>query len=517
MLLYHGAPVGILFSIDRLVIRLWGSGNTHRYLRGALFLVGLLVLWRVIQLTWELPVVDWVGSLPSALNAVVIVAVVTALAGLIIRWYRAMALLATYLSVASAIFTGLFIVQVGLLNEAWKGNTAEPPAPSLAVEKQRDPVFLILFDGFGAYPLFGQGASDGTIDETRFPNLAELAADSAVFTNATSNYLTSAISIRSLMTGTFFTDDGTFSEGPLGSGSAGLLGILRDAGYPVEFYSNHFECNEEVFSRCLDGVPASGPNVHRVARDFIVWLLPRRVARFGRDLTVQALPTEVTLRIPFDPLHQYSRSMWDRFVARSTGPNSAGKVYFVHSLLPHQPYEFDREGNRIREVSAAIGFDDFEMMAAAYEDQVMFVDTLIGEFTAELRSAGLYERSTIIITGDHGPRSLGLGHRFSGFDRASDYPDNLSPIIPWIPLILHGPQVAPQVSPVDFQLVDLLPTVLDMVGLPARGDLPGVSVFSSRRPTRDKVFYGIPNKRAPGGKATYLYDQEAERWSKLKP
>lgn len=82
--------------------------------------------------------------------------------------------------------------------------------------------------------------------------------------------------------------------------------------------------------------------------------------------------------IPFDPVHQNRRSLWDRSVERSKKPDSGGSFYFVHSLLPHQPYEFDGEGNMIREVSAVSGFENFDEVATAYVDQVMFVDTCSG-------------------------------------------------------------------------------------------------------------------------------------------
>jgi hypothetical protein len=516
MLLYHGAPVGILFLADRLVIGLKGPDKPLCYLRGALFVASLLVLLRVIQLSWETPVFDWVGSLPSVLKAAIVLVFFTTLGGLIMCWCRAAVTFAFYLSAASAIFTGVFIAEVGLLNEAWRDNAVHVPAHSLAEQRDTGPVFLILFDGLGGYPLFGQNTGDLTIDETRYPNFAALAADSAVFTNATANYFTTAKSVRSLLTGTWFADDGANSEILSGSASEGLLETLRDAGYLVEFYSNRFNCDNLGFFRCVDGIPVSGPSVHRVVRDFIVWLLPRPVARLGRDLTVNVLPTEVTILIPFNPVHQNSRSMWNRFIS-STGPDSSGRFYFVHLLLPHQPYEFDREGNRVREVPSALGFRDFEKTAAAYRDQVMFVDTLMGELINKLKSTGSYDRSTIIITGDHGPRSLGLGRQFSGFERSSDYPDELNPIIPWVPLFLHGPQITPQVSPVEYQQIDLVPTVLDILGLPSNEDLHGVSAFSSQRPDRGKVFYGIPNKRTPGEKVTYLYDELSREWRKPQP
>lgn len=513
MLLYHGLPVMGLFLFDRLIIHFLGVGRFVRSARSLLFLAAALVFWREIQLSWDSPLVDWTSAVPTAPMAVLAIFVVVILGVLVIYWYRAIMLTATYLSVASLILTGMFVAQVGLLGDAWKPDATSPSASFEPPAEERDPVFLILFDGLGAYPIMDQG----TIDESRFPNFAALANDSAVFTNATANYLSSSISIGSMMTGEFFSIDGGFHPGPSAVNSEGILATLRDSGRLVEFYSNHFECQGDGFFACLDGIPESGPNVHRVARDFAVWFFPRNVTRFGRDLTVRALPSELTLRIPFDPVHDNSKTMWDRFVSRISASQSLNKAYFVHSLLPHQPYEFGPDGTKIREVSAAIGFGDFDATARAYTDQVMYVDKLLGEFIARLKSEGLFDRSLIIVTGDHGPRSLGLGQQYSGFEKSDDYPDDLNPIILEVPLFIRGPEISPQVSTVDYQHIDLLPTVLEILDLPARQHLPGVSAFSAQRPTREKVFYGIPTNGDPAEKVTYKYDPETELWIKLDP
>ena len=513
MLLYHGLPALGLFLFDRLIIHFLGVGRFLRNARSLLFLAAALVFCREVQLSWDSPLVDWTSSVPTAPLAMLAIFVIAVLGVLVIYWYRAIMLIATYLSVASLILTGMFIAQIGLLGDAWKVDAASPSASSALPAVERDPFFLILFDGLGAYPILDQG----TVDETRFPNFAALANDSAVFTDATANYIESEVSIGSMMTGEFFSKDGGYHPGPSAANSEGILATLRDSERVVEFYSNHFECQEEGFFACLDGIPESGPNVLRVARDFAVWFFPISVTRFGRDLAVQALPSEFTLRIPFYPIHLNSKTMWDRFVSRISASQSLNKVYFVHSLLPHPPYEFGPDGTKVRGVSSTFGLGGFEVTARAYIDQVMFVDKLLGEFIAKLKSEGIYDRSVIIVTGDHGPRSLGLGQQYSGFEKFEDPPGDINPIVPKVPLFIHGPGISPQVSTVDYQHIDLLPTVLEILDLPARQRLPGVSAFSGQRPIREKVFYGIPTKGDSYEKVAYYYDPVANLWTKSNP
>ncbi|MCI0445541.1 hypothetical protein L0152_20295, partial [bacterium] len=57
-----------------------------------------------------------------------------------------------------------------------------------------------------------------------------------------------------------------------------------------------------------------------------------------------------------------------------------------------------------------------------------------------------------------------------------------------IPLMIRMPGTKPSIYKEDFQLIDLLPTILDVLGLPyEKAKLDGVSCFSSERPARDKI------------------------------
>ena len=510
MLIYHALPVIVVFLLDRILAFRRGRGIAHSSYRVIIFVGAAFVFLRALQIGGALPLAGPVESLPVGFILAVVAGLITAFAGLVVYFLRPVTLLFIYLSVASAILTGLFITQVGLLGEVWRDHSPElRPAQSVSGTGQT-PVFLLVFDGLGNDVLL----EGGNIDPNRFPNFALLGKDSAVFTKATSNYLTTWRSMTSFMTGALFSDQVDFQRDPSWSASDGILGALADLGYLVEFRSELFRCQKGSQQVCSGDIPTANADIHIAARDYIVWFLPKSVSRAGRNLTLALLPRQATLRIPFDTTHQNSRGFWDDFVARISASESPGRAYFVHLFLPHQPYEFDRDGARIRSLSAAQQFSDFPKTAEAYEEQVMFVDTLLGEFIAKLKGAGLYDRSLIIVTGDHGPRSLGLGHKFSGFDKSADFPDELNPIIPRVPLIIHGPQIASQVSAVEYQHIDLLPTLLDILGLPRRKNLPGVSAFASQRPDRDIVFYGIPNESQPGEQVTYTYNAETNRWHK---
>lgn len=505
MLIYQGLPVAAVFAVDRLIVVRWKDPSFYRALA---VLAVIFVFLRDLQLNLSAAPMKWIDSLPAGSQDVVVVSILVAITGIVIYFRRVFTILVLTQAATVIVLTGIFATQVGLFGDAWRGDPVGRPAQTQPAAEVKDIFFLVVFDGLGGKVLL----SGDRIDPDRFPNFAALGLDSAVFTDATSNYLSSHNSFRSLMTGTRFLDDDV-RPGPLWAGSSGILGTLRDTGYRVEFFSNHFRC-EELYFLCHDRGTAAAKNVNVVARDFAVWFMPRNISRFTRDIIVRGAPQAVTLRIPFDPIHLNSRGLWNDMLATISASDSPGKAYFIHSLLPHQPYEFDREGDRGGTISPEIGFDDFEQMANAYEQQVMFVDNLMGELLFKLTAEGLYDRSTIIVTGDHGPRSLGLGKQYSGFERSADYPDDLNDMVPRVPLIIHGPDIAPRVSHAEYQHIDLLPTVLDILDLPLRPDLRGVSAFSEGRPDREKVFHGVPKNRIPGEIVTYVYNPDTSRWHK---
>jgi len=505
VLLYHGLPLLAVFLADRAITELWKSPLAHRLFRSALFVLATSVFLRIIWLSGDPLIGDGIAVIPPLLLAVLIFVVLIVM---VIRFYHPVTLLFIYLSIASVVLTGWFTLQIGLLGDKWDGASSESPVILPETDTGKGPVFLVIFDGLGGSVL----SPEGQFDPALFPHFSALAKESAVFTNATSNYLTSKNSIRSLMTGEVLSVEPTYERRPSWSDTEGILRILADEGHRVEFHDETFRCQSGNGSICNELVIATGTSMFQLTRDFVVWFLPKPVSRAGRDFVLSFIGREASLHIPFDTTHRNSQNFWDSLVANVSGATSPGRVYFVHILLPHQPYEFDRTGNRVRSLNAAQDFDDFPKMAQAYQEQVEFVDNLLGKLVTKLKSEDLYDQSMMILTGDHGPRSLGLGKKFSGFQTSREFPEQIDGIIPSVLLLLHGPGIRPEVSQVDYQHIDLLPTVLDVMGLPTPQSFEGVSAFAAQRPIRDKVFYGFPSQRNPGETVAYVYDEGSDVW-----
>ncbi len=97
---------------------------------------------------------------------------------------------------------------------------------------------------------------------------------------------------------------------------------------------------------------------------------------------------------------------------------------------------------------------------ARYDAEVSYVDDHVGAIVRALEAHGLWDRTLFVLTADHG-ESLGEhGYYFAHGWYVSD--DELR-----VPLVLHGPAVpAGRRVRETVSLVDVLPTVLDLLGLP---------------------------------------------------
>jgi iduronate 2-sulfatase len=103
-----------------------------------------------------------------------------------------------------------------------------------------------------------------------------------------------------------------------------------------------------------------------------------------------------------------------------------------------------------------------------YYAATSYVDAQIGKVLDELDRLGLRERTIVVLWSDHGYHlgEHGLWAKTSNFELDAR-----------VPLIIDAPQFASgQKTDAIVELLDLYPTLADLCGLPAPGDLAGVSL-----------------------------------------
>jgi len=104
-----------------------------------------------------------------------------------------------------------------------------------------------------------------------------------------------------------------------------------------------------------------------------------------------------------------------------------------------------------------------------YAATVSWVDSQFGRVVNELEALGLAQKTVVVVHADHG-FSLGEQGQFEKF--------TTSEIGARVPLMIRDPSVPPAISDAVVELVDVMPTVMDLAGVPdLRGEaLDGTSL-----------------------------------------
>jgi len=106
-----------------------------------------------------------------------------------------------------------------------------------------------------------------------------------------------------------------------------------------------------------------------------------------------------------------------------------------------------------------------------YEAEIAYVDSLVGRLRAALEQRGLLEKSAVVVVGDHGE---GLGEHGEQFHGYFVYDATVR-----VPLLLRlpGGELAGRTVETEVSHVDLVPTFLELAGLPPVPGLDGRSLL----------------------------------------
>ncbi len=139
---------------------------------------------------------------------------------------------------------------------------------------------------------------------------------------------------------------------------------------------------------------------------------------------------------------------------------------WVHLYDPHEPYRAP---------------EPYASQHEPYDAEVAYTDAMVGTLLADLRAAGRLDRTLVVVAADHG-ESLGEhGERTHGV-----FVYDATMRVPWI--IWTGTRAegsglrAGSSSDALVRLIDLAPTVLDLVGVDAPASFEGSSIVSGQRP-----------------------------------
>lgn len=156
---------------------------------------------------------------------------------------------------------------------------------------------------------------------------------------------------------------------------------------------------------------------------------------------------------------------------------------------------------------------DLDYLIDLYDAEIRYVDAELERLAAVLKRLGVWERSVLVITSDHGEEFLEhgrTGHGFTQFDEQVHVP-----LIVRLPGAAHaGTRITSQV-----RLIDVMPTVLDLLGVDAapegmRGEslVPLLADDDAARPAyTDPGHRGEVSVRTPEWKVIYRHGMS--NWS----
>ncbi len=140
---------------------------------------------------------------------------------------------------------------------------------------------------------------------------------------------------------------------------------------------------------------------------------------------------------------------------------------WLHYLNPHAPYK--------KHPKYDFGKQDIDR----YDGEIAAVDASMAEIFSELERANLTRRTIIVVTADHGEEFREHGGQF--------HSSKLYEELLHVPLIIMVPGVEPGRIDEVVEIVDLAPTLCEVLALSARcDDFDGQSLWATRAALRDK-------------------------------
>ena len=281
------------------------------------------------------------------------------------------------------------------------------------------------------------------------PNLDRLAEESLSFTHAVAHAPWTSPSIGSLLTSRY--------PGSLGfAGSKEPARATDEALFLAEILSGEGYSTAAIVSHTYAG------------------------SRVGFDQGYDTFNEDDAL----GPDHVSSPSVTTKAIAHLDAKPKSPFFLFLHYFDPHfsyllqEPYDFDPDYTGDFESGAPYGAllerargetlsdRDLEHVRALYDSEIRFTDAHIGRFLEHLEVLGLYDDTLIVFTADHGEAFLDRNDRWIGHGKT------LFQELLHVPLLikLPGAQPAGQVIETPIGLVDVLPSMLQVLGLPLPRD-----------------------------------------------
>ena len=310
-------------------------------------------------------------------------------------------------------------------------------APCRAAALQQTPVILISIDTLRADHLSAYGYRG-----VQTPNIDSFARQGTLFTDAACQIPLTLPSHTSLFTSTYpFENRIEENAERVPPGAVTLASVLRSHGYKTAAFIG------SIFLERQMGLD-QGFNLYDSPFSFLAG------SRISGSMILAGPP-----RNPYSVRETRDGALVVRAAVRWLDANRGQPAFvFLHLFDMHEPYSVPADVARQRGISR-------------YDAQLEYVDSVLGRLRQGLVDGGWWDRSLVVLLSDHGE---GLGEHGESNHGYFIYQSTL-----WVPLMFHWPSGAPSYPARVSQpagLIDVAPTILDFLGLPAPPSFEGRSL-----------------------------------------
>ena len=325
----------------------------------------------------------------------------------------------------------------------------------LSAQQSRRNLVLITLDTVRADRVGAYG-----YESAQTPALDRLAREGVRFADATSQAPLTGPAHAALLTGMYPGRFGILDNAaaPLPAEAVSLAEILKSAGYRTAAFVGSFILDRPYgFGQGFDDFDSSFDRFDASNK-----LQARRTA----DQVLQPATAWLARRSAEGPFF-----MW------------------VHFYDAHSPYDSPSSFRQ-------------KFPGRAYDGAIAYVDAAVDRLLEQLRARGSLERTVVVAIGDHGES---LGEHGEAEHGVLLYDSTLQ--IPWI-MRLPGRHQAGRVISEQARTIDLVPTVLDLLGVPTPRPLDGENLMP--------VIGGRARRDPPASYAETFYPKLHFGWSELR-
>jgi len=418
--------------------------------------------------------------------------------GILYHKWSGLKLWLRYLAPAPLVFALLFVTISPTSKLILPSHQSSAPVPVRTHPiKPLPPVVMIFFDEF---PLNSLLDSKGRVDGDVYPNFARFAGDATWYRNATGIAGFTPSAVPAMLTGRYPTKNLV--------GAAPMAQVYPDNLFTLFGHYYNLKVSETVTQLCppascgQTGSPSGFTEVAKQTAKLFKDIaspidVPVDPATIGENPFATSTATPQDPRALFSNLGQDQAARFDRFLDSIKPADTQPTLYFLHVLMPHAPWKHLPDGRTYgdpvgRPVTGSGLWPDAvtKLNHERHLMQLAYTDSLVGKLLDRLKERGLYDKSLVLMTADH-------GSGFSAAVRSRALGGGDAPTLVWVPVFIKPPnQTKGRVDDRNWEQVDLLPTVADIAGLTIPWKVDGFSGTGAPKRTRtEKWWYEHPGDR----------------------